>query len=93
MKTFDEKNMNLLFLQEDFIKYDFGFLNLIDVFYSRFTIHAISKHDEEVLLPKIYNSLEVGGIFCIEVRTTKDSLCGVGTQCGDYTPRYLLNVA
>jgi hypothetical protein len=67
-------------VQEDYSKY-----NSIDAFYSRFTIHSITKNDEQALLPSIYNTLSVGGLFCIEVRTTKDPLCGVGESCGDNT--------
>jgi tellurite methyltransferase len=85
MSASDGKNRNLLFMQEDFVKYDFNLLNSIDVFYSRFTIHAINKHDEGILLPKIYNSLNIEGLFCVEARTTRDSLYGVGSPCGDNT--------
>jgi len=81
-----EKTSNeVCFITEDFIQHDFKFPHSIDVFYSRFTIHAINKHDEEVLLPKIYNSLNKGGVFCVEVRTTRDSLYGVGSPCGENT--------
>jgi tellurite methyltransferase len=70
-------------ISEDFINYDYSLINDIDVFYSRFTMHAISKNDESELLPKILKYLKVGGLFCIEVRTTKDPIFGVGKDCGD----------
>ena len=70
---------------QDFIREDYSKYNSIDVFYSRFTIHAINKKDEELLLPNLYNSLNNGGLLCIEVRTTKDSLFGVGEDCGENT--------
>ena len=54
----------------------------IDIFYSRFTIHSITKEDEIILLPKVFRKLDSGGLFCIEVRTTKDPLYGVGERCG-----------
>jgi tellurite methyltransferase len=73
-----QKTLN--FVIEDYSKYE-----SIDVFYSRFTIHAITKSDEELLLPNVYSGLNVGGLFCIEVRTTKDLLYGVGEDCGDNT--------
>ena len=69
----------------DFIKEDYSQYTKIDVFYSRFTIHSITKHDEALLLPNIYNALNINGLFCIEVRTTKDPLFGVGEACGDNT--------
>jgi cyclopropane fatty-acyl-phospholipid synthase-like methyltransferase len=70
----------LNFINEDYSKY-----KSIDAFYSRFTIHAISKSDEKMLLPNVYRALNNGGLFCIEVRTTKDPLFGVGEGCGDNT--------
>ena len=74
---------NLTTISDDFIKYDFSSIEPIDVFYSRFTLHAISKNDENILLPKVFKSLLTGGIFCIEVRTIKDSLYGKGEDYGD----------
>ena len=68
------------FVQEDYIQYE-----KIDVFYSRFTIHSITEEDELSLLPKVYNTLNSGGLFCVEVRTTKDPLYGVGKACGKNT--------
>jgi len=68
------------FIQEDYSRYE-----KIDVFYSRFTIHSITKGDEVILLPNVYNALNSNGLFCIEVRTTKDPLCGVGESCGENT--------
>ena len=70
----------LNFISEEYSHYD-----SIDIFYSRFTMHAITKKDEDELLPKIYKALNKGGLFCVEARTTKDSLCGVGEYCGDNT--------
>ena len=76
-------NRNLNPIAADFVKDGFNFNSVIDVFYSRFTLHAISKEDEECLLPKVYNAMSENGLFCIEVRTTKDPMCGVGKDCGD----------
>ena len=68
------------FIQEDYTKYD-----NIDVFYSRFTIHSITKKDEIILLKKVYKSLINNGLFCIEVRTIKDPLYGKGASYGKNT--------
>ncbi len=68
------------FVQEDYTQYE-----KIDAFYSRFTMHSITKDDEVLLLPNVYNALSSGGLFCIEVRTTQDPLCGVGEACGENT--------
>lgn len=69
----------------DFVQADYSKYGDIDAFYSRFTIHSITKDDEQVLLPKIYHALNNNGLLCIEVRTTKDPLYGVGESCGDNT--------
>jgi len=69
----------------DFIQEDYSQYEKIDVFYSRFTIHSITKVDEELLLPNVYNALSSNGLFCIEVRTIKDPLYGVGESCGENT--------
>ena len=67
----------------DFIRENYSEYDAIDVFYSRFTLHAISKQDEEIILPKVYDALRDGGLFCIEVRTTKDELFGQGESKGE----------
>jgi len=69
----------------DFIKENYTQYEDIDAFYSRFTIHSITKEDETLLLPNVYNALNCNGLFCIEVRTTKDPLFGVGEPCGENT--------
>ena len=46
-------------------------------------MHAINKNDETILLPKVYNNLVIGGLFCVEARTTKDPIYGMGEDCGD----------
>ena len=83
----NEINSNLIPIAEDFVNYDFGLHGSIDVFYSRFTLHSINKKDEDIIIPRVYNHLKKGGLFCIEVRTTKDPLCGIGENCGNNTYR------
>ena len=77
--------MNLHSKAQDFVKEDYSTYEKIDVFYSRFTIHSISKSDELELLPRIYDNLESKGLFCVEVRTINDPLFGVGEFCGENT--------
>ena len=69
----------------DFIDEKYENYESIDVFYSRFTIHAITLEEEEILIPRIYENLQVGGLFCVEVRTIKDKLFGKGKKCADNT--------
>lgn len=68
------------FVLEDYTKYE-----KINIFYSRFTLHSITKREEVILLSKVFSSLENNGLFCIEVRTIKDPLFGVGESCGQNT--------
>ena len=77
--------MNLHSKEENFIKEDYSRYKKIDAFYSRFTIHSISKSDELELLPKIYDNLDITGLFCVEARTINDPLYGIGEFCGENT--------
>ena len=69
-------------IEDDFVKMDYSKFDSIDVVYSRFTIHAIKDTEEEMVIKKITSLLQKGGIFAIEVRSTKDPLCGVGKCVG-----------
>lgn len=64
----------------DFILEDYSNYFDIDIFYSRFTLHSIEEKNENIILDKVYNSLKIGGLFCIEARTIKDPLYGQGKQ-------------
>ena len=66
----------------DFVHEDYTQYEQINIFYSRFTLHSITKNEEIMLLSKVYTALENNGLFCIEVRTLKDPLFGVGESCG-----------
>lgn len=79
----DQKKLSVIV--SDFIKYDYTKLENINVIYSRFTLHSISLEDEEILLKKIENKLDYGGIFCVEARTIKDPLYGIGNHISDTT--------
>ena len=76
---------NLHSKAQDFVKEDYSRYEKIDAFYSRFTIHSITKSDELELLPKIYDNLERKGLFCVEVRTINDPLYGIGEFCSENT--------
>ena len=90
-QSIDKKVINsnksplLKLLEQDFVHDQYDFCEKIDVFYSRFTIHSITEEDQALLLPKVYNCLDTGGLFCIEVRTTKDPKFGVGQHVSDTT--------
>lgn len=69
----------------DFINFDYNLLPSVDVFYSRFTLHAVKLPEEDIILNKVYSRLGSGGRLCIEARTTKDDLFGRGQYVCDTT--------
>ena len=69
-------------IEDDFVKMDYTAFSFIDVVYSRFTIHAINENEENIVIDKTKQLLNSGGFFAIEVRSTKDPLCGVGKCVG-----------
>ena len=76
---------SLKLIEQDFVYDDYNFSEKVNVFYSRFTIHSITEEDQKELLPKVYNYLDAGGLFCIEARTTKDPKFGAGKHISDTT--------
>lgn len=51
---------------------------LYDVIYSRFTLHSVSEAKASQALRWAYNNLHAGGMLLIEVRSTLDTMCGIG---------------
>jgi len=83
--------MRIESINNDFIKYDYMQHVGVNIVYSRFTLHAISIEEEQMVLDKTFQLLSSGGRFLIEARTTKDSLYGVGEHLGGhayYTDHY-----
>lgn len=74
---------HIQFIENDFVKMDYSCYENIDVVYSRFTLHAIKEEESEIVIDKIFNLLNYKGIFAIEVRSTKDPLCGIGENVGN----------
>lgn len=54
-----------------------------DYCYSRFTLHAISKEQSELLLAHVKCILKDGGVFWIEARSVNDELYGQGALLGE----------
>jgi tellurite methyltransferase len=48
--------------------------------YSRFTIHSVKEKQASAAFRWAFKHLNQGGLLCVETRSVKDSLCGVGTQ-------------
>lgn len=72
---------NLKFIVQDMGA--MGDLGKFDYIYSRFSLHAISKMAEESLLNWISNSLLIGGLFFLEVRSQKDAMFKQGKKISD----------
>ena len=73
-----------LFVCDDFVTCKALYQAQYDYFYSRWTIHAISEHQEDELLANITSSLKTGGLLFIEARSIHDELCGQGEKLSDY---------
>lgn len=70
-------------IEDDFVNGDYTKGSKFDIVYSRFTIHSISSNDEDILIDRLPEMLKNNGIICIEVRSDRDPLCGVGEYLGD----------
>lgn len=67
------------FLCGDFTQLDsFSFQRQFDCIYSRFTLHSISKEQQDKTLADCLKYCKEGGMLAIEVRGEKNSLCGKG---------------
>jgi len=84
--NFSSKNMS--FLEDDFTNFKTIFDNKFDYVYSRFTLHAINEEEEDKVLNWVFENLKEGGIFFLEVRSTKDDLFGKGVKVGENTFMY-----
>jgi len=80
---------NLHFKCLDFTSMSDG--NAYDVVYSRFTLHSISKPQEENVLRWAYRNLAKKGKLCIEVRGQKNEIYRVGTPVEGEPDAFILN--
>lgn len=71
------------FVCDDFVSSSDIYAYQYDYVYSRFTLHAINEQQETEVLNNIYNALENGGLFFIEVRSVNDELYGMGEEVGE----------
>lgn len=72
---------NLQFLADDFVRY--RHTKPLDVFYARFTLHAILAKDEALLLRNVREALAPGGLMLLEFRGRKNELNGMGRRFPD----------
>lgn len=81
-KAYPDKRSS--FLCDNFVSSKALFQIKYDYCYSRWTLHAISKHKEWELLNNVYDTLNNGGKFFIEARSINDSIYGIGTPLGKH---------
>nr|WP_317403205.1 class I SAM-dependent methyltransferase [uncultured Helicobacter sp.] len=81
---------NPRFLCGDFTQLDsFGLRQEFDCIYSRFTLHSISKEQQDKTLADCLKYCKEGGILAIEVRGEKNSLCGKGKAVENETNAFI----
>lgn len=69
---------NATFKADDFT--NLNNLGSFDTVYSRFTLHSVHKEQASNTMKWAFNSLNNGGMFCIEVRSIHDEFCGEGEK-------------
>jgi tellurite methyltransferase len=82
-----EQLKNLVFSTDDFS--NLKEIEPVDIIYSRFTLHAISKEQEYRTLEWAYNNLNKGGYLCIEVRGQKNEIYKWGEKVKNEDDAYL----
>lgn len=85
----DSQN-NPHFLCGDFTQLDsFSFQQQFDCIYSRFTLHSVSKAQQDKTLADCLKYCKDGGILSVEVRGEKNSLCGKGKAVENETNAFI----
>ena len=88
------KNRYKQFENIDFLSADFSNLDndiKVDIVYSRFTLHSISKEQETQTLNWAYGVLNTCGYFCIEVRGEINEIYGKGEKVAGQENAYIFN--
>lgn len=80
IKTLIENNEydSVTYVADDFTTSKVLFQQNFDYCYSRFTMHAINKYQQNLLLHNVYESLCRGGYLFVEARTIHDEIYGKG---------------
>ena len=78
------------FLCGDFTQLDsFSFQRQFDCIYSRFTLHSVSKAQQDKTLADCLKYCKDGGILSVEVRGEKNSLCRKGKAVENETNAFI----
>lgn len=81
-------NGSIRFIEDDFTEFSTKFDDKFDFAYSRFTLHAVKDENEDKVLKWVFENLKEGGLFLLEVRSTKDELFGKGEKIAHNTFKY-----
>ena len=74
----EHEKSGVRFISGDFVTAPELRLGSYDYIYSRFTMHSITKKQEDLLLKNVYDAMKNDGMFFIEARTIYDELYGKG---------------
>lgn len=81
-------NGSIRFIEDDFTAFNTKFEEKFDYAYSRFTLHAVKDENEDKVLKWVFENIKEGGLFLLEVRSTKDELFGKGEKVAHNTYKY-----
>ena len=84
IECINNKSLPIFAVCDDFVKTNALTCVDYDYCYARWSIHAINQAQQDELLPKVYLSLNEGGLFFIEARTTNDVKYGEGVPLGEH---------
>ena len=91
IQTLNESNEydNVTYVVDDFTTSKVLFQQNFDYCYSRFTMHAINKYQQDLLLRNVYQSLCRGGYLFVEARTIHDDIYGLGEKVENEENAYI----
>lgn len=76
---------NIYFICDDFVNASAVYQGDYDGVYSRFTMHSISKQDQDKVIANVFAGLKENGLFMVEARTVNDVFYGIGHKTGKDT--------
>jgi tellurite methyltransferase len=76
----ENREIKLKLVTDNFLTHDYSLYKPVNVFYSRFTLHAITSEEEDIMLRAVSDNLTENGLLCIEARTINDPLYGQGEK-------------
>lgn len=73
---------NVIFAADNFVNSSLLEDEAFDYVYSRFVLHSITDEEQKIVLRNSYRALKSKGLLCIEVRSVKDDIYGLGEEIG-----------